>query len=92
MTPTGAFSPRFWSTLETVAVLTILARSSTAGGMRSETVVVDMLASGSTWPKVALMVLIAAGGFVAAALAQWTWSNLARHPVVNTSLPARPRS
>src|SRR5579859_5622205 len=37
--------PRFWSKLETVAVLTPLARSSTAGAMRSETVVVDTLAS-----------------------------------------------
>ncbi|HET7129566.1 MAG TPA: hypothetical protein VFJ93_10885 [Gaiellaceae bacterium] len=54
--------------------------------------VVDMLTSGSTWPRVAWMVLIAASGLVAAALAQWTWSSLARRPAVNTSLPARPRS
>jgi hypothetical protein len=54
--------------------------------------VFDMLTSGSTWPKVALMVLIATGGLIVAAVAQWTWSTLTRRPVVSTSLPARPRN
>lgn len=54
--------------------------------------IVDMLTSGSSWPKLALMMLIALGGLLAATVAQWIWASFARRPAVSTSLPARPRS
>ncbi|MGN6799760.1 MAG: hypothetical protein ACTHKS_16585 [Gaiellaceae bacterium] len=54
--------------------------------------VVDMLTSGSTWPKVALMTAICAGALVAAAVAQWSWSTVLDRQVVSTSSPAPPRS
>ena len=54
--------------------------------------VYDMLTSGSTWPKVALMMSIAAGGVIVAAVAQWSWSSIIGRPSVNRSLPAQPGS
>ena len=51
--------------------------ASRPGGARWTTRSSPCSRRGATWPRLGLMLLIAAGGLVAAAVAQWSWSNIA---------------